>query len=575
MSIFNKIWFVLDKEDKKRIFFLFFLMFFAMLIETFSIGLILPVISLIVDPSFFLKLFNFFNLENYYYNFDQETLIYYSLICLIIVFIIKNVFLSFFYWLQFSIAYGAQRNISKKLFDSYLRAEYNFHISRNSAKLIRNITTETSQFTLSILSSLIFFTECLVIFGLLLFLLFIDPISTILLASVFVIFGASFQRVTRKLIGLWGENRHLYEGIRIQNLHQGLGGIKEVKLYGREKEFLSMYDKNNLGLSRMLRNIKFMNQLPRMVIETLAVFIIFLIISITLISNKELITIIPILGLFGASATRIIPSVNRIINAIQSIRFSVPVINMLNNEIKNIEDIKREKLIANNDKINFKNKIVLENISFKYQNSDKYILKEVNISIKKGDCIGIIGKSGQGKSTFVDLITGLLTQTTGRILIDDQEITKNLRAYQNIIGYVPQNIYLLDSSIKENIAFGNYNQQKNIELINSILEKVELSSFVNELPHKLDTKLGERGVKISGGQIQRIGIARAIFNDPSIIIFDEATSALDKETEKKILDSINNFKSEKTILIISHDYKTLGLCDKIYKIEETSITRKD
>ena len=242
MYLLVKIWDILGKNDKNKVIFLSILMIFAMFLETLSIGLILPVIGLIVDTESFLSLFKYLNVEYVYNNIDKNVLIFYSLFTLVIVFLVKNIFLSFFYWFQFSIAYGAQRNTSKRLFKSYLNEDYNFHIHENSARLIRNATTETSQFTLSILSSLILITECFVIIGILTFLLIVDTSSTLILGIVFILFGFIFQKTTRKLIGMWGDNRHLFEGMRIQHLQQGLGGIKEVKLYGREDYFLKIYD---------------------------------------------------------------------------------------------------------------------------------------------------------------------------------------------------------------------------------------------------------------------------------------------------------------------------------------------
>ena len=575
MYLLVKIWDILGKNDKNKVIFLSILMIFAMFLETLSIGLILPVIGLIVDTESFLSLFKYLNVEYVYNNIDKNVLIFYSLLTLVIVFLVKNIFLSFFYWFQFSIAYGAQRNTSKRLFKSYLNEDYNFHIHENSARLIRNATTETSQFTLSILSSLILITECFVIIGILTFLLIVDTSSTLILGIVFILFGFIFQKTTRKLIGMWGDNRHLFEGMRIQHLQQGLGGIKEVKLYGREDYFLKIYDFNNLGLSKMLRNIKFMNQLPRMLAEFLAVLVVFFLIFMTLLSSKDLVSLIPVLGLLAASATRIIPSVNRIMAAVQNLRFSYPVIEMLHKEINNLKSLKTIKEIKDKKKVSFKDKISFMDVSFKYPSSDKYVLKNVDLEINKGDCVGIMGKSGEGKSTFVDLITGLLKPSSGQITIDDKDIGQNLRPYQNIIGYVPQNIYFLDSSIKENIGFGLDDDEINEEFIDSLIEKVELTEFINDLPLKLNTKIGEKGIMISGGQKQRLGIARAIYHDPSIVIFDEATSALDKLTEQKILESINKLKGDKTMFIISHDYNTLKICDKVFKIENTSIQRKE
>ena len=575
MNVYKKIWATLDKKSQVKIKILFFLMIFSMIAETLSIGLILPVIGLIVDPNFLNKFQSNINFILDLKNMEYTGLLVFVLSLLVISFILKNLYLVFFYWCQYSTVYSIQRSISKKLLFNYLNRPYTFHIQKNSAQLIRNTTTEVAQLTLALTSAITFITEFLVVFGIIILLILIDPITAVIAAIIFSVIGMIFQKLTRNQILKWGKNRHAYEGKRIQDLQQGLGGIKEVKLYGRETYFMNSYDKNNLGLTKMIRNQKFMNQLPRVLVEIIAILIFILMIAAVLYTGNEINTIIPTLGLFGASATRLIPSINRIMAAAQNLRFSGPVVDVVYSELDSVRSyqILDKKDGLNDVKLEFLNSIKINNLSYKYPKAESDVLTNINITIKHGDCIGIVGASGEGKSTLVDLLTGLLPPKSGSIELDEVNIYENLRDYQNIIGYVSQNIYLLDSSIKNNIAFGFNKNDINLKLIESVLKKVELFDFINALPDNIETNIGERGVKLSGGQRQRIGIARALYSNPDIIIFDEATSALDNETENKIMHSVNKLKRDKTILIISHRHNALDFCDQIYSIEDKSIKK--
>ena len=287
-----------------------------------------------------------------------------------------------------------------------------------------------------------------------------------------------------------------------------------------------------------------------------------------ILQNKPVGDLIPTLGVFVAAAFRMIPSINRIMAALQKVTFSRPVIEVIYNELKDIRKIKRDN-IEPIPKIHLLDKITIENINYAYNDSNKNVLENVSFSILKGSCVGIIGKSGSGKSTLIDIMLGLLQPTQGYVKIDAMDINgnDNLKKWQSAIGYVPQNIYLIDDTLRKNIAFGiNENEIDEYAIQNSIIAS-QLSDFVNELPEGLETMVGERGVRLSGGQRQRIGIARALYNNPDILFFDEATSALDSNTETGVMESINSLKGNKTIIIVAHRLSTLENCDKIYKIE--------
>ena len=349
---------------------------------------------------------------------------------------------------------------------------------------------------------------------------------------------------------------------------QGLSGIKDIKILNREKNFLNIFKVHNSRFSIADRWYSTLQLLPKLLLEILAVIMLSLLILVITMNNSTT-SLIPVLAAFAAAAFRIMPSMNRILTSLQALKFSLPSVEIIYSELKNQSGIKSKKKINNiSDKLNFKNKITIENLSFKYEGSIKNNLDNINFDISKREFVGFVGPSGSGKSTLVNLILGLLEPSNGNILVDGKSISENKVGWQNIIGYVPQDIYLIDDTIKKNIAFGIEEKDIDLMMMDKCLQAAQLSSFVEALPEKLHTIVGERGVRISGGQLQRIGIARALYNNPKILVLDEATSSLDVDTENKVMEGINKLKGLITILIISHRLSTVEKCDKIFSLSD-------
>ena len=375
-----------------------------------------------------------------------------------------------------------------------------------------------------------------------------------------------FYRLTKGKILKWGKNRQLLDGIINSELIHGLSGIREIKIYGRENFFLTFFEKNNQERALLTAKQLTLNVAPRFFLEFLAVLAMAALVLAMQFQEKSFEIILPTVGAFVAAAFRIIPSANRIIASIQQFKYGQPVIDLFYAEFKLLESITQKNSF--DDAMIFNKSIVIDKILFSYNNNRKgKTLSDISLNIKKGEFIGIIGPSGSGKSTLIDVILGLLEPESGFILVDGVDIKSNMKGWQNIIGYVPQTIYLIDDTLKNNIAFGITPSDICEKKLLDAIKSSQLDEFINTLPEGLDTMVGERGVMISGGQRQRIAIARALYKNPSIIILDEATSALDEITENGVIEAVNLLQGLKTVIMVTHKPSILLKCDKIFKIE--------
>jgi ABC-type bacteriocin/lantibiotic exporter with double-glycine peptidase domain len=394
--------------------------------------------------------------------------------------------------------------------------------------------------------------------------IFLEPLGTILSALFILTVSYLFYSKVQRKASKWGEDRKRHEGIKLQWLQQGFSSIKDIKILNKLKYFTESFNKENKLANDTQFKQDFILSLPRLWLELFTV-IGFTILFFLLISfNKEIANIIPVLGFFVAAAFRIMPSMARIMNSLQSIKFGLPTAKTYIKEFDNfIEKVEENKKI---NKISFKNSIELSNINFSYPNTSKKILKNINLKIPHGASIGIYGDSGVGKSTLLNIFLQLLKPQSGKIIIDGEDASNFIRQWQNIMGYVPQNVYLNDDTLIKNIALGIPDNQIDVQKINNTIKKVRLDKFFNNLGDGFHIKLGEFGDRVSGGQRQRIGIARALYNEPQILVLDEYTNSLDAETESQIVKEVNSLKSNKTIITITHKTSSLKYCDEIYKL---------
>jgi ABC-type bacteriocin/lantibiotic exporter with double-glycine peptidase domain len=425
-------------------------------------------------------------------------------------------------------------------------------------------------------SFLVLLLELLTAIGIFVFLFIWQPYGTLIVC---LLTGGSvllYARGTKKLVYNWGLVRQEQEGYVNQHLMQGLGGIKEVKLMGKEDFFLAEFSGHSTKKNRIIAKQLALIQVPRLFLEFLSVLGIVCLVFISVYRHVNIEYLLTILGVYMVGSYRLIPSVNKIMASLQNIKFHQPVVNLVATELERFKGLEKiAQLATGNKKIHlpFNHLVSVENLSFHYASNNRLVLKDISFQINKGECIGIIGESGSGKSTMIDLILGLMQPVKGKIFCDGKDIQENMRNWQNLIGYVPQNIYLTDSSLKANIAFGVPADEIDENALEDAISCAMLDTFVKNLEHGVNTQIGERGTKISGGQRQRIGIARALYHNPELLILDEATSALDSETEYDVMKAVTDLKGTRTIIIVAHRHSTLAKCDRIYEFGNGKIIR--
>lgn len=559
------VWALLTEAERRQAVGIFGLTFIGMMLETLGVSLVIPVLTLLAQPDFEQAYPVLQPVLHALGDPTQQALVLYGMVMLVVVYVIKTTFLTFLAWRQMRFAFGVQAQISQRLFGVYLRQPYTFHLQRNSAQLIRNVMNEVNVFTFNgMLPGLMLLTESLVLLGLCILLLIVEPVGAVAVLSVLGAAAWIFYRSTRGLIARWGEARQYHEGCRIQHLQQGLGGAKDVKLLGRETEFLEQYDIHNAGSARVGQLQATMQQLPRLWLEMLAVGGLAILVLSMLIQGRAPEAVLPTLGLFAVAAFRLMPSVTRLINAMQALRYGVPVVNILHQELGLVvpgtnATIERVSPLGEC--------LELRRVGYLYPQAPDPALSDVSLTVRRGESVGLIGTSGAGKSTLVDVLLGLLTPSSGAVYVDGKDIREGLRNWQDQIGYVPQSIFLTDDSLRRNVAFGVPSTQIDHEAVARAIKAAQLEEFVRGLPSGLDASMGERGVRLSGGERQRIGIARALYHDPNILVLDEATSSLDLATEESIMQAVRALQGKKTIIIVAHRLSTVAHCDRLYRLE--------
>ena len=572
MLAFQKLWSMLTPSQHRAILLLLGLMLIGMALEMLGIGLVFPILKLITKDNLASEYPTLEPWLDRLGNPDQGELVILAMLAFLGITLIKVLFLGFLAWQQSNLVLKVNTNLSLRLFTLYLRQPYAFHLQRNSAELIRNTMGQVGALVGAISSCMMIATESLVLFGILVLMYFVEPVGTFGVTATLGLASWGFYRCTKKRINRWGEEYQHHEGLQIQYLQEGLGAAKDVKLLGREKEFIDRYQVRNLGRAQVSRKEGLLKVFPRFGLELLTVTGITLIVFLMISQNKSMTSLVATLGLFTAATFRVMPSVSRLLSAIQNVRFTWPVVNNLHKEFCLVAEVKLQKKYP---PLIFKKTLVLENVSFKYPSAEVLVLKEICISIKQGESIGFIGSTGGGKSTLVDIILGLLVPVSGVIKIDGVDIQTNTRGWQDQIGYVPQTIFLTDDTIRRNVAFGLSGNQVQDGFIWNALRSAQLEQFVKNLPEGLDTQIGEGGVRLSGGQRQRIGIARALYHNPSVLVLDEATSSLDKTTEDDFMNAVHALKQDKTLIIVAHRLTTLKQCDYLFKVENGKVIEED
>ncbi|RKM59825.1 ABC transporter ATP-binding protein [Butyrivibrio sp. CB08] len=579
-KIYSKIKVLLDRKQKTQMVGIVILMLIGGVLESLGIAMIAPVMQVVVDPEkvqeskILSGIYNFFNLSS------TTQLAALIMVSIILVFIIKNIFLYFMNVVQLRFVYTNQFATSRRMMINFMQRPYEYYLNADTTVIQRNITSDVNNLYALILSCLQLISEIIVFVCLVGILLSQDARMTLTIATLLVIVLLVIKFVIKPVMVKAGkDNQDYYSGL-YKWIYESVTGIKEIKVAAKENYFINGYADCGAGYVNAVQKYNLYNSTPRLLIETIAIAGMIGYMLFVMAQGTSLTSLLPQLTVLAAAAARLLPSANRINNYLTSIAYFEP---FLDNVSENLQDEIHDKSISYNsedyrakneiEKLPVSNSIRMEDITYKYPNTDKYILDSADMEIPVGKSVGIVGTSGAGKTTIVDVLLGLLEPEKGRILADGVDVKTNYKGWLKNIGYIPQTIFMTDSTIRKNVAFGVPEDEIDDNKVWQALSEAALDEFVKELPEGLDTEIGERGIRLSGGQRQRIGIARALFEDPEVLVLDEATSALDNDTEAAIMDSINRLHGKKTLVIIAHRLQTIEKCDMIYRIGDGKAVR--
>ena len=563
---------LLSPSQKKNFYFLIFFMIIGASLEIMSAGIVMPVLAFLNKPEVFSRyyafinpLVSFFNLEN------NDQVAVFLIIGMIFIYFAKSLFLAFLSYKQASFSYGSQSELAYKLFNGFLNQPITFHMQRNSSQLLNTILNETVVFRDTLLLTTIFFSEVLVVLGMAALILFIAPTTAITIFIFVFIFAYLYQTISQRYIIGFARTREKHDEEKTLHLQQGLTCIREIKLLNNMNEFLLRFKNPNKESSKAGMYYTTLTQCSRLWLELLCIVILGFFLIYTKIKGLSLSEMLPVLGMFLAIVFRVIPSANRILGALHGIVYGLPSIDKLSQELSSDATNINNEYISNRKPVEFNDELRLDNVSYTYPGTTTLALKNISLTIKKGSSIGIIGASGSGKSTLLDIILGLLKPDSGEVLCDGRDIYSSIKSWHKAVGYIQQNIVMTDDTIERNIAFGESDEVIDIERIWEILKRLQLDAWVNTLPQKLKTRVGESGAFMSGGQRQRLAIARALYRRCPVLILDEPTSALDKDAENEVMRAIEKIKQNTTVIMVSHKTSILSTFDKVFKIEQGSV----
>lgn len=570
IKIIKNFFYLINPKYSYKIFFLLFLIFILAIFEVLSIGAIIPFIySILSDQNFFLLNF----LKNNF-NFHGNNLIKFFLILIFIVFLIKNIIVIFFVYFQSSLSSNIRKDLSERLYKSYLNINFKTFLKKNSSEFIKNINVECENFRYTLFITILSFSEIIIFFFITGFLLIYNPLFSIFLFILVSLFFYIYVLFFKKILKEKGISRFRNLESLFKIVIETLTSLKEIRVLGIEKNFLKKYNNSNYKYTNDVISNEFYLNLPKVLVELAGVIVIVFIIFINIDNKFSSTQLIASLGVYGLASFRILPCLNRILLGYNHLKLATQTVTRLLESVKQLQyqhDVADSYLELNKKILNI-NSINIVNLSFSYGDKDKFLIDNINFKINKNSFTGIIGQSGSGKSTLLNIIVGLLKPDKGAVYFNKNlDIYDNLKYFHKKIAYVSQDINIIDDSIKNNIAFGvEENFIDNNKLLKAV-DDAKLKNFINELDKGLETKLGERGARLSGGQKQRLGIARALYFNPELIVFDESTSALDLNTEKDIISTIYEFKGHKTIIFATHKTSLLDNCDSVIEILENKL----
>lgn len=577
IKIIKKINVLMDKKQKKSMLGLLVMMVISAFLETAAVLMVMTVVQLVINPKTLEQGDMYHRICELLHLSGTVQFSVLAILFLIFLYIAKNGFQFFFQKRMYHFVFSNQFKTAERLMKSFVRKDYEYYLDAETSTIQRSITADVSNMYALIMSVLQIVSECVVALFLVASLAYQDPIMTVVIAVLLMITLFVIKSIIKPIMNRTGKENQDYGASMFQWIAQTIHGIKEIKVAGKEQYFINEYSKVGKGYVIAMERFNLFNNSPKLLIETVSIAGLLGYIMVLILAGGDVSGQVSVFAAFGIAAMRLMPAASRINNQMTSMAFNEPFFfNVSDNLVEETSEDNTDLSFAVDakEKLPVKKELVLEDITYHYPNSDKLIFDHASVTFPVGKSVGVVGTSGAGKTTIIDIVLGLLKLQGGRVLADGVDTKEHYREWLKNVGYIPQMIYLLDADIRTNVAFGVNQEEIDEEKLQYALKEAQLDEFIKTLPEGLETGIGERGIRLSGGQRQRIGIARALYNDPEVLILDEATSALDNDTEAAIMDSINRLHGKKTLIIIAHRLQTIEKCDMVFRVEEGKILRE-
>jgi ATP-binding cassette, subfamily B, bacterial PglK len=571
VSYLRQIIFLVGK-DIRRIPWLLLAFITSSLMDLIGLGLIFPYVSLIMNPESIQNNSFYQYLSSAWGNPAVNQLVLIVGFILGLVFLCKMACSLLVNWIILNFSYHKGANLRAQLMKNYQELPYSEYLQRNSSEYIHAIQLLAAQFSQTTLqTTLRFISEGLMVLAILFFLAWTNALALAILLGLVLGIVFLYDRVFRHRITNYGKLSNVYQTQMVQGIHEGVEGLKEIRILGAEDHFHQKVSKKAEKYADLFAKSQILGMAPRYILEFILIFFVVFVVFLTINSGQDLKSIVPALSVFGVASLRLIPAANVFSNGISQMRFGRNATQLIYNDLKKSRDVAKtidaESIAAEElgGKVEFQG-LELNEVNFSYEGTDPLVLRDISISIDAGESIGIIGSTGSGKTTLINVMLGLLVPTSGQICINGLSILDNVQLLRRNVAYLPQNVFLIDDTLRRNIALGIEDDDIDESKILSVLEQVRLAEFIRSLPEGLDSQVGEHGMRLSGGQRQRVALARALYHERSVLVLDESTSALDNETEREIIKEFKSLKRKKTMIVIAHRLTTIEHCDRIYQL---------
>ncbi len=577
IKILKKINILMDGKQKREMVGLLLMMAVSAFLETGAVMMVMAVVEMIIKPDTLTQGETYQKICSILHLSGTVEFSVLAILFLIFLYIAKNSFQFFLQKSLYRFVYTNQFHTAANLMKNFVKRDYEFYLNAETSVIQRSITADVSNMYALILSVLQIASESIVALFLVIALAMQDPVMTVVIAVLLLVTLVVIKNIIKPIMNRTGKENQDYGASMFSWIAQTIQGIKDIKVAGKEQYFINEYCKVGEGYVKAMERFSLFNNTPKLLIETVCIAGLLGYILVLIVSGADVSAMISLFAAFGIAAMRLLPAASRINNQMTSMAFNEPFFfNVSDNLVEetNEQNTDISYAVVAKEKLPVTRAVTLQDITYHYPNSDKLIFDHASVTFPIGKSIGVVGASGAGKTTIIDIVLGLLNLQGGKVLADDVDIQSHYREWLANVGYIPQMIFLLDADIRKNVAFGIPEEEIDDEKLWYALREAQLDEFIKTLPDGVYTGIGERGIRLSGGQRQRIGIARALYNDPEVLILDEATSALDNDTEAAIMDSINRLHGKKTLLIIAHRLQTIEKCDMVYRVENGAIVKE-